>query len=226
MREHLRRRPVARELQHRRPEERVKVEDVLADEVVELGGRVLAPELIEVEPEPVAQVAKAAHVSDRRVEPDVEVLARRARDLETEVRSVARDVPVGELPGQPFVELVRRFGLQTPCLARPFAQEFPAARVTQPEEIVLGLLPDRRRTRYGRVRIFEIGGSIGRSAHLAGIAVLVLRAALGTLALDEAVRQEHLLHRVVELLDGAHVDQARGRLQLPEDVLGVRARLR
>ena len=37
-------------VEHRRPEQAVEVGDVLADEVVELGGRVLAPVGVEVEP--------------------------------------------------------------------------------------------------------------------------------------------------------------------------------
>ena len=52
---------------------------------------VLAP--VRVEAESAAsphEVLEAGHVADRRVEPDVEVLARRVRDLEAEVGRVAR----------------------------------------------------------------------------------------------------------------------------------------
>ena len=109
---------------------------------------------------------------------------------------------------QPLLHLVRRFGLQPTGLPRPAAQEAHAVRVRQVEEVMLGRLADRRRTRHGRVRILEIGRRVGRAAHFAGVAVLVLRAALGALALDVAVRQEHLLHRIVELLHLAPDDQS------------------
>ena len=49
--------------------------------------------------------------------------------------------------------------------------------------------------------------------------------ALRALALDEAIRQEHLLDRVVILLDGAHLDQP-CRLELAVDVVGAGAGFR
>lgn len=51
---------------------------------------------------------------------------------------------------------------------------------------------------------------------------MVLGAALGALALDEAVGQEHLFFRVEQLLDGAADDLAVG-FQLAVDVVGVMA---
>ena len=64
---------------------------------------------------------------------------------------------------------------------------------------------------------------VGGAAGFAGVAVLVLRTAFRALALDVAVGQEHFLHRVEELLDGAHLDQP-GGLQLGIDVVGEEAR--
>jgi hypothetical protein len=75
-----------------------------------------------------------------------------------------------------------------------------------------------------RIGVLEVGRGIGRAAGFAGITVLVLGAAFGALALDEAVRQEHVLDRVVILLDRAHLDQA-GGLQFGVDVFRVVARL-
>ena len=49
--------------------------------------------------------------------------------------------------------------------------------------------------------------------------------ALRTFALDEAIRQEHCLDRVVELLDGAHFDQP-GGLQFEVDIVGTGAGFR
>ena len=58
-----------------------------------------------------------------------------------------------------------------------------------------------------RIRVLQVGRRVDRAAGLAGVAVLVGGAAPGTLALDVAVRQEHRLHRVEELLHLADVDQ-------------------
>ena len=120
-----------REAQHRRPEQRVEVDDVLADEVHLLDAFV-GDELVEALRVAVGgglagvEVAlQRREVADRRVEPHVEVLARRVRDRDAEVRLVARDVPVGEaavrrqlpvgvgLAEQPFGRLVADLGLQT-----------------------------------------------------------------------------------------------------------------
>ena len=72
---------------------------------------------------------------------------------------------------------------------------------------------------HGRIGLDEVGGRIRRTAHFAVVAVLVFRVALGAFALDEAVRQEHVLDRVVILFDGTHLDQPVG-LQGAVDALG------
>ena len=63
-------------------------------------------------------VLQRGEVADRRVEPDVEVLARRVGDLDAEVGRVAADVPVGEaavavlVDLEPLADLVQHLGLQ------------------------------------------------------------------------------------------------------------------
>src|SRR4030067_1484446 len=70
--------------QHRRPEQRMEIENVLADEVIQLGGAVLAPEVVELEILFGAQVLEARHVANRCIEPHVEEFSGRVRNLETE----------------------------------------------------------------------------------------------------------------------------------------------
>ncbi len=120
--------------------------------------------------------------------------------------------------------LLAASGCSVPLSLRPAAQEGLAARVGELEEIVVGLAQLRPGAGDGRVRVLQFGRRVGGAAGLAVVAVLVLGAALRALALDEAVGQEHLLDRVVELLDGAHLDQA-GRLELQVDVVGAGAGL-
>ena len=85
----------ARELEHRRPEQRVEIDDVLADEMILIDVGALQ-KCIESDADLREVRLEAREIADRRVEPDVEVLAGRIRDLDAEVRRVARDVPVGE----------------------------------------------------------------------------------------------------------------------------------
>src|SRR4029077_2708334 len=134
----------AGELQHRRPEKRVEVDDVLADEVDLLGVRG-GEELLEAARLAVgARLAKRevalerGEVADRRVEPDVEVLARRVGNRNAEIGRIARDVPVSErlvaLAAQPFAGLVGNLGWQASRRSEPLLQEPDALRVRELEE--------------------------------------------------------------------------------------------
>src|SRR5690606_29018207 len=135
-------------VQHGRPEQGVEVEDVLADEVVHLGGRAGPAEAVEIDPLTVAQVAKAGEIADRRVQPDVEVLVGLARNEETEVRGVTGDVPVAQARVEPLLELVLNLALYVSS-RRPLAQH--VGEIVEPDEVVLGFAvlgryPGDRRT--------------------------------------------------------------------------------
>ncbi len=58
-----------------------------------------------------------------------------------------------------------------------------------------------------RIRIDQIGRCVSRAACLAVVAVLILRTAHRTRALDVTVRQEHAFDRIVKLLDRARRNQ-------------------
>ena len=221
---HLVRRPG--ELQHRGPEQRVEVDDVLADEVVLVDVGALQ-ERREIDAALRQMRLEAREIADGGVEPDVEILARRVGNRNAEVRRIARDVPVGQplaalgrAVAQPFERLVRHFGLQASRLLGPFLQERDAGGVGEPEEEVIRRLAHGRRAGDRRVRIPEVGRRVEGAAGFAGIAVLVLRPAFRAFALDVAVRQEDRLHRVVELLDRPGRDQRRHAVAQPAvDVL-------
>jgi hypothetical protein len=166
-------------------------------------------------------ILQRGQVADRRVQPDVEELARRIGNRDAEVGRVARNVPVGQLfavLAQPFRHLVDHFRLQAARGVQPLLQELEAARVGQLEEILLGRLQYRGRTGEHRVRVDQFGRLVGGAADFAVVAVLVLGVADRALALDVAVGQEHALGRVVEAVDGLGVDQA-GVAQLAVDTL-------
>ena len=75
---------------------------------------------------------------------------------------------------------------------------------------------------HGAVGLGELGGLVGRPAHLAVVPVLVGRAALGAGPLHEAVGEEHLVHRTVELRHGTRGDVP-ALVHGGEDGLGVLA---
>ena len=197
--------PHAGALEHRGPEQRVKIQDVLADEVVQLGRRIRGQEIVELQSGARAELREAAEISDRRVEPDVEVLAGRIGDLEAEIRRVARNVPILETLREPLLELARDAVLHRTAL-HPRGQ--PLLERAQAEKIMLRFAPHRRRTAHHRDRILEIRGRVGRAAILAGVAVLIRRAADRADALDVAIGQKHFRGLVVGLPDAAPVDVA------------------
>ncbi|VVM91438.1 hypothetical protein PS647_02842 [Pseudomonas fluorescens] len=195
---------VARALEHGWPEQGVEVDDVLADEVVQLGGGVLAPERVEVQlRRAVAQVLEAGHVTDRCIQPHVEVLARLVGDFKTEIRCIAGDVPLLQAGIQPFGDLVGD-GILQGAAAGPGLQHL--LEVWQLEEEVLGILEHRCGAGDRRLRILQVGRCVGRTAFFAVVAVLVFGAAFRAGALDEAVGQEHFLFRVEVLGDRTRGD--------------------
>lgn len=168
------------------------------------GAGVLAPERVEVQfGTPRAEVLEAGHVADRRVQPDVEVLAGSVGNLEAEVRRVTRDVPLLEAAVQPFGELVGHRLLKG-AAAGPLLEH--GLEVRQLEEVVQRFLEHRGGAGDRRFRVLQFGRGVGRAAGLAVVAVLVGGAALRAGALDEAVGEEHLLFRVEVLGHRAGVD--------------------
>ena len=212
-----------------RPEQRVEVENVLADEVVKLGVGVRLPPGVKIHPALCAQVFERAHVAHRRIHPDVEILAWRIRNFEAEIRRIARNIPVGELVffviAQPFLHLVGGFRLQATGVTRPAAQKVLTARVGELEKIMVGMAQFGDSPGNGRTGVLQFVRRIGRAACFAVVTVLIFRAAFRAAALDETVRQEDLPLRVEVLLDTAFFDQS-GRLQAGINFVGVVLRFR
>ena len=204
-------------MQHGRPEQGVEVDDVLADEMVQFSPGVGSPEGVKVEFRAAcAQVLEAGHVADRGVEPDVEVLAGFAGNLEAEVGGITADVPFLQFVVQPFVNLVGH-GLLQGTTAGPLFQH--GLKFRQLEEEVPGVLEHRGGAGDGRARIFQLGRLVGGTTFFAVVAVLVLGTTLGASALDEAVGQEHALVRVKILGDRTRGDMP-GFFQSTIDKLG------
>ena len=167
--------------------------------------------LVKVQPGALAKLTEGGQVAHRRVHPDVEVLARRIGNLETEVGRIARDVPASQAVVKPFLELVDHFTLQATggtALVKPGSQH--VLEIGQAHEDVLRFAAHGGRARNYRVGFDQVGGCIGLAAHLAGVAVLVFGVTVRALALDEAIGQEHLPLGIVELFDRSGLGVAPG----------------
>src|SRR3954468_17048602 len=103
---------VSGRLQHSRPEQRVEIRNVLANEVVDfaIGG---APPIVELFAQALAPLLRRCHVADRRIEPYVPIVAGAIRDLATEVRGRTRDVPIAKrLAEEVALHVVSNLGLK------------------------------------------------------------------------------------------------------------------
>ena len=76
-------------LQHGWPKQRVEVNNVLTNKVVQLGVSVGAPIALKIQPFAVRQLFKACHIANRCIYPDVKKLIWRIGDFEAEVGRIA-----------------------------------------------------------------------------------------------------------------------------------------
>ena len=132
---------LAAEMQHRWPEQRVEGDDVLADEMELLGGWV-GHEGVVINTDLAKVVFQGRQVANRRVEPHIEIFARRIRDFDAEVGCVAADVPIAHLglavgAGlDPLADFVEYLGLHRTALG-PLFQKRQTARIGQLEKEML-----------------------------------------------------------------------------------------
>ena len=113
--------------QHGWPEQRMEIDDIFANKVIELCALVFFPEFIKGNPRVITEVSEAGHVTYWRIQPDIKVFTRRIRNLETEIWRITADVPFLQSSIQPFSQLVGDLVLQG-AAARPFFQEISKIR--------------------------------------------------------------------------------------------------
>ncbi len=71
----------------------MEVDDIFTDKVIQLGFAVFVPVMIKVYIFSVAQIFKAGHIANRRIQPHIKILARRIGYFEAKVGGVAADIP-------------------------------------------------------------------------------------------------------------------------------------
>ena len=146
---HLRRQFEACCLEHRWPEERVKIGDVLADEVTDLNRGIVEASIAVFRP-PFARrsdnlphracIRQTGDVPHRSIDPDIEIISRCVGNFETEIRRWTTDVPIAQFFIQKCaVQPIRNLWLERPraivaVTARPFFQE--GAKWFEPDKIM------------------------------------------------------------------------------------------
>ena len=139
-------------------------------------------------------------VADRRVEPDVPVVARAVGNLEAEVRRRPRDVPVAQRLAEE-VALPGSWRLRLASARRVCVHSFKKAvqllDVARTGAWPCGAPAWRRESVL--TGIDQVGRAVGRAALVATVAVLVGRLALGAGPFDEPVGQKRAGLGVVEL---------------------------
>ena len=120
---HLRRQVEPRRLEHAGPEQRVEVGDVLADEMVHFGVARLPP-TVEVSASAIAPLLGRGDVANRRVEPNVPIVAGAIGNLKAEVRRRPRDIPIAKrITEKVPLQVVGNFRLQMIARLRPLLQK-------------------------------------------------------------------------------------------------------
>ena len=132
-------------VQHGWPEQGMEIENIFADKVHQLGIGIRFPVGVEIQAFFFSQCLEGAHVTDRRIQPDVKILAWGIWNGETKIGGITRDIPVAQFVlarrAQPFLHLIGRFVLQhrntirgAPC---EITQKLLAAWIRELEEVML-----------------------------------------------------------------------------------------
>ena len=112
-------------MQHGGPEQGVEIRDVFANEVVLLDLGVVDVGVV-VHTNFAQIVFERSQIANGCIEPHVKIFAGCVRNFNAEVRRVAADVPIAQAAltlfvfGEPLFDFVQHFGLQAPCVVRPF----------------------------------------------------------------------------------------------------------
>ena len=185
-------------VEHGGPEQGMEVDDVLANKVVYLGAGVWCPKIVKVQIAIlIAQVLKTCHIADGGVHPDIKIFACCARNSETKVGRIPRDIPSAQAILQPLGKLIGYFRLHGVATGPPF-EKFGVA--TQVEEVVVRPSQLRCGAREDRLGVDQLVGVIGGAAIFAVVAILIWRFTFRTAAHDETIRQEQAFLWVIKLL--------------------------
>src|SRR5690554_159352 len=177
-------------MQHRWPEQSVEVDDVLANEVIDLGRGIHLPEVLEIHIFSITEVFEAGEIANRCIQPNIEKLTGSIRDFKTKIGCITAYIPLLQTCIQPLSKLIGHLWLQG-ATAGPLGQE--VGKLRQLEEIVLRLLLDGGGAGYRRAWINQLSRRVGCTAGLTVVTILVIRLALRAGAFDKPVCEKHVL---------------------------------
>ena len=89
MGKNLRGRTVTRILQHGRPEQGMKIKNILANKMIKLRIRAFFPVAVKINSPFAAKLPEAAHITNGCIQPDVEILATLTGNFKAEIRCIA-----------------------------------------------------------------------------------------------------------------------------------------
>ena len=104
MRKQPRRTTMPAVLQHGRPKQTMKIQNVLADKMIQLSRIIIPPKIIKSNLRTArAQVAKTRHITYRRIQPHIKILLlRNLRNAKAKIRRITRNVPITQITTQPL----------------------------------------------------------------------------------------------------------------------------
>ena len=165
----------------------MKVDDILADKVIQLSAVSRLPPTIKILTLAPAVVLAAGYVTYGRIQPDIKIFTRVAGNLKTKVGRVTTDVPVLQPRVYPLPKFISNRRLQMFALG-PLCQQLLKMRQVEEQ---MGRCPVFRcGPGEGRHRVDQVGRTVGRTAGLAIVTVLIRCFTARAGPLDEAVGEE------------------------------------
>ncbi len=199
--------------QHPRPEQRMEIDNVFSNEMMDFAVRVFPP-VIQSLAIRIAPLLCRSDVSDRGIEPDIPIVSRAVRDLETEILCGARNVPVAKFVTKELtIDVVGDFWLKTVAILSPIDQKF--TQLFQFDEQVVGVTNLGLGSRKRADRINQLNRRISMST-FAVVAGLILSIAFRASAGNKSVGQKSFFFGVVKLFDLFGFHQSRVANRLPD----------
>ena len=192
-------------LEHRRPKQRVEVDDIFANKMPNL--RVLiVPIRIERFAIRLTPRFRRRNVSNRRIHPYVKIFLRIPRYLKPKIRLIARYIPILKPLFNPRLDEVPHFVVERRRRGKRI-EKF--AQIAQRYEQMARFMDDGDRIVEHAMRIDQLNRIITAFANFAHVAILVFGSAFRAFSLHITIGQKPLQWLAIQLPHDALADQTR-----------------